>query len=94
MNVKVMLLRAPCPGAGGGIRGTGRAGPSTCTGHIASYLPRNGLIGEIGYGPYFALPNTSYLHVFQSGQLKLAVNTPYGAYSWGAFRVGVVALLS
>ena len=32
--------------------------------------------------------------MFQSGQLKLAVNTPYGAYSWGAFRVGVVALLS
>jgi hypothetical protein len=44
------------------------------------------LIGEIGYGPYFAIPNTSYLHVFQSGQLKLAVNTPNGAYSWGARR--------
>jgi len=26
MNVKVMLLQAPCPGPGGGIRGTGRGG--------------------------------------------------------------------
>jgi len=30
MNVKVMLLRAPCPGPGGGIRGTGRAGGTGC----------------------------------------------------------------
>ena len=30
MNVKVMLLQAPCPGPGGGIRRTGRAGGTGC----------------------------------------------------------------
>jgi hypothetical protein len=57
-----------------------------------SCLPCNGLIGEIGNGPYFAVANTSYLHVYQSGQLKLAVSTPNGSCSWGAFRVSVVGL--
>ncbi len=57
-----------------------------------SYLPCNGLIGGIGNGPYFAVANTSYLHVYQPGQLKLGVNTPNGSYSRGAFRVSVVGL--
>jgi hypothetical protein len=70
----------------------GPAGTTSCTGGLVSYLPCNGLIGEIGNGPYFAVANTSYLHVYQSGQLKLAVNIPNGAYSWGAFRVSVVGL--
>jgi hypothetical protein len=45
------------------------------------------------YGPARGwIPNTDYLHVFHSGSLRLAVNTPNGTYSWGAFHVGVVAL--
>jgi len=45
MNVKLMLLRAPCPGPGGGIRGTGRAGgagcpvPGQCAGNTGSRTP-------------------------------------------------------
>jgi len=30
MNVNLMLLRAPCPGPDGGIRGTGRADGTGC----------------------------------------------------------------
>jgi hypothetical protein len=70
----------------------GPAGTSSCTGAIAPTLPCNGLIGEIGSGPIFSIPNTSYRHVFQSGQLSLAVNTPTGAARFGAFHVGVVGL--
>ena len=42
MNVKVMLLQAPCPGPGGGILGTGRGGgtgcpvPGQCAGNTAA----------------------------------------------------------
>jgi hypothetical protein len=92
-----LLVRSDLDGTSAGtvfVNGSayGPAGGGSCTGALVSYLPCNSLIGEIGYGPYFAIPNTSYLHVFQSGQLKLAVNTPSGASSLGAFRVSVVAL--
>jgi hypothetical protein len=71
----------------------GPAGTSSCTGALAPSLPCNGLIGEIGSGPYFSIPNTDYLHVFQSGELYLAVNTPTTVTSsGGAFHVGVVGL--
>jgi hypothetical protein len=70
----------------------GPAGGGTCTGALAPSLPCNSLIGEIGSGPIFGIPNTDYLRVFQSGDLYLAVNTPTGAFSFGAFRIGVVAL--
>ncbi len=68
------------------------AGTSSCTGALDASLPCNGLIGEIGSGPYFSIPNTDYLHVYQSGELYLAVNTPTGAFRFGAFHVGVVGL--
>ncbi len=70
----------------------GPAGGGGCTGALVSYLPCNSLIGRIGNGPYFEIPNTDYLHVFRSGHLRLAVNTPTGAYRFGAFHVGVVGL--
>ena len=70
----------------------GPAGGGTCTGAIDASLPCNALIGEIGSGPEFTIPNTDYLHVFHSGELYLAVNTPTGAVKFGAFHVGVVGL--
>jgi hypothetical protein len=70
----------------------GPAGTSSCTGALVPSLPCNALIGEIGNGPYFTIPNTDYLHVFHSGELYLAVNTPTAAISFGAFHVGVVGL--
>jgi len=45
MNVNLMLLRAPCPGPGGGIRGTGRGGgtgcpvPGQCAGNTGGRAP-------------------------------------------------------
>ena len=70
----------------------GPAGGGNCTGAIDASLPCNALIGEIGNGPDFTIPNTDYLRVFHPGQLYLAINTPSGSYSWGAFNVGVVGL--
>jgi hypothetical protein len=70
----------------------GPAGTSSCTGALEPSLPCDELIGEIGSGPVFSIPNTDYLRVFQSGDLKLAVNTPTGAFAFGAFHVGVVGL--
>jgi hypothetical protein len=71
----------------------GPAGTSSCTGSLAPSLPCNGLIGEIGSGPVFSIPNTDYLRVFHSGELYLAVNTPTTVTSsFGAFHVGVVGL--
>ena len=70
----------------------GPAGTSSCTGSIVSSLPCNALIGEIGSGPAFEIANTDYLRVFHSGELYLAVNTPTGAFSFGAFHTGVVGL--
>jgi hypothetical protein len=72
---------------------SGPAGTSSCTGSIDVSLPCDSLIGEIGSGPYFAIPNTDYLHVFNSGQLRLAVNTPTIVTNrFGSFHVGVVGL--
>ena len=71
----------------------GPAGTSGCTGALEPTLPCNGLIGEIGSGPAFSIPNTDYLRVFHSGELYLAVNTPTTVTSsFGAFHVGVVGL--
>lgn len=70
----------------------GPAGGGSCTGAIDASLPCDALIGKIGSGPDFTIPNTDYLRVFHSGQLRLAVNTPTGAVSFGAFHVGVVGL--
>jgi len=69
------------------------AGSSSCTGSIDASLPCDALIGEIGSGPKFAIPNTDYLHVLHSGELYLAVNTPTTVTShFGSFHVGVVGL--